>query len=326
MNENKIKKRKYEAISMNKNLKTVDDLIEIIDTYDTHFLEFKLLKQLYDELKGLSGIIGMENIKKDVVKLILYELQELENKEDIGHHICITGDPGVGKTEVSKIIAKILLKIKGWNSDKFFVATKNDLVGRFVGQTPGKVQAFIDKCKFGCMFIDEVYSLSSNDDHDGFDKELIDTLVHNLSENKSFICIIAGYKKDTDKRFFEKNPGLRRRFAYTFNIGKYTETELFMILKRKVELIQWCFDGDKDLDNKTIKLIKDNMEYFEYSGGDVVQLLKKIKIISSQRTFCLPFKLKRIITFDDIKEGLKVHIQHYKEIKKENISHKMMYL
>ena len=74
--------------------------------------EFKKLKRLYSELKELSKIIGMNNIKRDIVKLILYEIQDLENIEEMGQHICIMGGPGVGKTEVSKILAKILLKIK----------------------------------------------------------------------------------------------------------------------------------------------------------------------------------------------------------------------
>ena len=327
MVEIKNRKRKYEALTMNKEIKTIDDLIEIIEDYDATFYEFKKLKKLYNELKELSKIIGMNNIKRDIVKLILYEIQDLDNTEEMGQHICIMGGPGVGKTEVSKILAKILLKIKGWDPEKFFIATKNDLVGRYVGQTPGKVQAFIDKCKNGCMFIDEVYSLSSTDDHDGFDKELIDTLVHNLSENKNFICIIAGYKKDTEKRFFEKNPGLKRRFAYTFNIDKYIPEELFMILKTKIDTNFWFLNKeDKELDKKTINLISENIDYFEYCGGDIIQLLKKIKIIASQRTFCLSYKDKRMITYQDIKDGLDIHKQHYKELEKNNLLHKMMYI
>jgi len=327
MSDIKTKKRKYDAINMNKNLKTIADLIDAIDNYDTFYYEFKQLKKIYDELVELSKIVGMEDIKKDIVKLILYEIQGLDTVAEMSPHICITGGPGVGKTEVSKIIAKILLKIKGWDPEKFYIATKTDLVGRYVGQTPAKTQAFIDKCKFGCLFIDEVYSLSSNDDNDGFDKELIDTLVHNLSENKNFICIIAGYKKDTEKRFFEKNPGLKRRFAYFFNIDKYNENDLFLILKRKVNYINWCFDvNDKELETKTIKMIKDNMAYFEYCGGDVIQLLKKIKIVSSQHSFCIPYKNKKIITFNNIKDALDIHISHYKEVKKEDISCRMMYI
>jgi len=327
MTENRNRKRKFEAVSMNKDIKSINDLIEIIENYDTNFYEFKQLKKLYYELVELDKIVGMEKIKKEIVKLILYEIQGLDTMEEMGQHICITGAPGVGKTEVSKILARILLKIKGWDPEKFYIATKNDLVGRFVGQTPGKVQAFIDKCKYGCMFIDEVYSLSSSDDHDGFDKELIDTLVHNLSENKNFLCIIAGYKKDTENRFFAKNPGLNRRFAYTFNIDKYNERELFLILRNKIEKSNWVLNTkDKDLEEKAVLLIKNHMDYFEYCGGDIVQYLKKIKICSSQRTFCYPFKDKKIITYEDMKDGLMIHIQHYKELENKNISYKMMYL
>ena len=130
-----------------------------------------------------------------------------------------------------------------------------------------------------------------------------------------------------ERRFFEKNPGLKRRFAYTFNIDKYLPEELFMILKRKIDANFWYLnEEDIQLDKKTINLIKENIDYFEYCGGDIVQLLKKIKIIASQRTFCLPYKEKRIITYQDIKDGLEIHKQRYKELEKKNFSHQMMYI
>ena len=327
MSDIKCKKRKYEAMVTNKTISTIEDLIIIIETYDTNYYEFKQLKKIYNELIDLSEIIGMENLKKDIVKLILYEVQELDNSDEMAQHMCITGGPGVGKTTIAKIIARIILKIKGWEPEKFFIATKNDLVGRYVGQTPGKVQNFIDKCKFGCMFIDEVYSLGSSDEHDGFDKELIDTLVHNLSENKQFVCIIAGYPDETEKRFFHKNPGLKRRFGYFFNIDKYNESELFMILEKKIKNIRWSFDlEDIKIVEKTIALIKEKREYFEYCGGDIQNWLAKIKVVSAQRSFCLPPKMKRIITFEDIKEGFEIHMRNYKKIEKPSISNLMMYL
>lgn len=327
MNDMKNKKRKYDAMETNKKINTIEDLITIIETYDTNFYEFKQLKKIYNELIDLSDIIGMERLKMDIVKLILYEVQELDGLNEMAQHICITGGPGVGKTTIAKIIARIILKIKGWEPEKFYIATKNDLVGRYVGQTPGKVQGFIDKCKNGCMFIDEVYSLGSSDEHDGFDKELIDTLVHNLSENKHFICIIAGYQEETERRFFHKNPGLKRRFGYFFNIDKYSDRDLFMILSKKVKDIRWIFDlEDTLLVEKTIKLLKEKREYFEYCGGDIQNWLAKIKVVSAQRSFCLPSKMKRIITYDDIKDGLEIHIRNYKKIEVKNASHLMMYL
>ena len=106
MTDIKNKKRKYDAMETNKKINTIEDLITIIETYDTNFYEFKQLKKIYNELIDLSDIIGMERLKMDIVKLILYEVQELDGLNEMAQHIGITGGPGVGKTTIAKIGTK----------------------------------------------------------------------------------------------------------------------------------------------------------------------------------------------------------------------------
>ena len=51
-------------------------------------------------------MIGMNNIKTDIFDILMYQLQEFDTKKDMLHTV-IEGEPGVGKTELTKIIAKI---------------------------------------------------------------------------------------------------------------------------------------------------------------------------------------------------------------------------
>ena len=50
MVEIKNRKRKYDALSMNKGIKTIEDLIGIIEDYDTTFYEFKKLFHTLNEI------------------------------------------------------------------------------------------------------------------------------------------------------------------------------------------------------------------------------------------------------------------------------------
>ena len=152
---------------------------------------------------------------------------EVKNKYDMLHTI-IEGPPGVGKTQLGKILAKIYLSLGIIQSNKFRIATRKDFIGEYLGHTAIKTQKVIDSCMGGVLFIDEAYSLGNGDSKkDTFSKECIDTLNQNLSENKGkFVCIIAGYKENLEHDFFSVNPGLQRRFPFRYSIEKYTSKEL----------------------------------------------------------------------------------------------------
>ena len=52
-------------------------------------------------------MIGMEDIKKNIIYLILLHTQKLDIKNKDLLHTVIQGPPGVGKTKVAEIIADI---------------------------------------------------------------------------------------------------------------------------------------------------------------------------------------------------------------------------
>ena len=108
----------------------------------------------------------------------------------------ICGPPGVGKTTIAQIIGKIYLELDFLENDKFKVASRSDLIAKYLGQTAIKTQEVIDSVVGGVLFIDEVYSLGNEEKRDSFAKECIDTINLNMTRKEPWLLIVGGYKED----------------------------------------------------------------------------------------------------------------------------------
>ena len=51
-----------------------------------------------EPLEELNKMIGMEEFKRDIFELLLYQLQDFDNSKDMLHTI-FEGEPGVGKKQ-----------------------------------------------------------------------------------------------------------------------------------------------------------------------------------------------------------------------------------
>lgn len=265
-------------------LNTIKDIINIENNPNKYdFIKNEKFNKLYaiiPELKKLNNMIGMENIKNEVFEHICYFLQNLNNNNEM-MHIVITGPPGVGKTEVGRIIGGIYLCLGFLTTDTFIIAKRSDLIAEYLGQTAVKTQKVINSAQGGVLFIDEVYSLGNDELRDSFSKECIDTLNQNLTENKGkFLCIIAGYKKNIDKCFFAYNDGLQRRFPIRYNLESYNAEELTDIFLKKINDDEWKLNVKKD---EVLELFKKHIDKFLYFGGDIELLLQKCKFVASIR-------------------------------------------
>lgn len=247
-------------------IENIDDLIELGKSYNCkknrefNGVNLRLLCNLVTPLTELKNMIGMKSVKTSIINQILFFLQGFnknskcnkcidctynlpcaKNREDMLHTV-ITGPPGVGKTELGKILAKVYKEMGVLSKGHFVFASRADLIAGYLGQTALKTQDKIDEALGGVLFIDEAYALGHSEGRDSFSKECIDTLNQNLTENRDFLCIIAGYKNALDDNFFNMNAGLNRRFTFRYDIEKYTSNELRDIFLLKVNKDCWFVD------------------------------------------------------------------------------------
>lgn len=307
-------------------IETVQDLIKIGEMYDSkkkirYNIDVRTLHKLIKPLTKLDTMIGMNKVKNTVVEQIIYYLQGIDDINEDMLHSVIEGPPGVGKTEVAKILASIYKKMGILSSDKFKIVKRSDLIGGYLGQTAIKTQKILDECNGGVLFIDEAYSLGNSEGRDSYSKECIDTITAYLSENKrNFICIIAGYKKSLQQCFFNYNEGLERRFPYRFEIDTYNPEELRLIFFKIVREHNWDILDEKSI---PISFFETNKDYFIFNGGDMEILFHKCKIAHSKRVFTLPYDVKKKLTIEDLDKGLQLFLQN-DEIKKRKETEKYL--
>ena len=184
-----------------------------------------------DCLKKLDGLVGLGAVKKEISNLAAYlnlQIRRGETNMFQGKHYVFTGNPGTGKTTVARIMADVFRTLGILSRGQLVEADRAKLVAGYSGQTAIKTNQLIDTALGGVLFIDEAYTLKSNDG-DSFGAEAIDTLLKRLEDDRGkFICIVAGYT-DQMHDFIDSNPGLKSRFTQTIHFDDYTPDELTQI-------------------------------------------------------------------------------------------------
>lgn len=292
-------KESYNERLIKNTLTNIENIKSILDLEDKwvnirHNEQLQRLFNLIPPLKELDNMIGLEDIKKEVLKKIIYYIQNPVNEEYL--HTIISGPPGVGKTQFAKIYSKIFVYLGILKNNKFIEVKRDQLVGEYLGQTAPKTRKVLESALGGVIFIDEAYSLGNPEKRDSFSKESIDMINQYLSEKKNeFMMVVAGYEKELKESFFSFNPGLQRRFSTHYNIKGYNNIELTQIFISKCNDLKYNNTISTDyLEN----FFKKNKDDFEFYGGSIEQLMNELKYTHSFRTFYEGIQSRDIIKAD----------------------------
>lgn len=150
-------------------------------------------------------------------------------------HMCFTGPPGTGKTTVAMRMAELLRDLGYLRKGHLVAASREDLVGEYVGHTAPKTKEVLTKASGGVLFIDEAYYLHRPDNERDYGQEAIEMLLQAMENQRhDLVVILAGYKDYMD-RFFLSNPGMASRVAHHIDFPDYTLDELMAIAEMMVE-------------------------------------------------------------------------------------------
>lgn len=207
----------------------------------------------------LEELIGLSSVKRMVKKIKAYAKRN-KQAESFNLHMCFYGNPGTGKTEVARILSRILYEAGVLAEAKLVETDAHGLIGKYVGETAPKTQGKVQEAMGGVLFIDEAYGLCPQAGSDGVPKsygdEAIAVLLKDMEDYRGQFCtIFAGYEKEM-QAMLGSNPGLKSRIQFTMEFPDYTREELGEIAS--------LFLGKKgyEIEEKALEKLLDVTEYY----------------------------------------------------------------
>ncbi len=207
----------------------------------------------------LDQLIGLSVVKRMVKKIKAYAKRN-QGLADFNLHMCFYGNPGTGKTEVARILSRILYDAGVLDEAKLVETDAHGLIGKYVGETAPKTLAKINDAMGGVLFIDEAYSLAGGTTVNGgatsYGEEAIAVLLKEMEDRRGQFCtILAGYRDEMVK-MISTNPGLESRIQFTLEFPDYTREELGLIAQSFLEKKGYS------IDDEALNRLLDIMEYF----------------------------------------------------------------
>ncbi len=219
---------------------SVADPLDLDEAYrNSHVGE--VLEKLDRELVGLSPV-------KTRIRAIAHLLLIDKLRSSVGLtaeppplHMSFTGRPGTGKTTVAMRMAEILHRLGYVRKGQLIVATRDDLVGQYIGHTAPKTKEVLKRAMGGVLFIDEAYYLYKPENERDYGAEAIEILLQVMeNQREDLVVIFAGYKERMDT-FFSSNPGLGSRVANHIDFPDYTSEELIAIAHLMLGTLNYDF-------------------------------------------------------------------------------------
>jgi len=204
------------------------------------------IQEVLDELD--RELVGLQSVKTRIREIAAFLLVDRLRRQvglSAGRpvlHMSFTGRPGTGKTTVAMRMAQILHRLGYIRRDHVVVATRDDLVGQYIGHTAPKTKEVLKRAMGGVLFIDEAYYLYRPENERDYGQESIEILLQVMeNQREDLVVILAGYKGRMDT-FFRSNPGMRSRVAHHLDFPDFTLDELMQIAELMLRQQQYVLD------------------------------------------------------------------------------------
>jgi len=246
------------------------------------------VKNILDRLDhDLVGLLPVKRRVREVAALLVLDKMRGNLGFDTSVpslHMCFTGAPGTGKTTVAIRMGEILAKMGYARKGHVVVATRDDLVGQYVGHTAPKTKEMIKKAFGGVLLVDEAYYLYNAANDKDYGQESIEILLNVMeAQREDLVVILAGYKDRMD-RFFSYIPGMSSRVGNHIEFPNFEVDELVDIAKVMARDLQYEFAPDADAAFK--RYIEKRLQFPFFSNARTVRnAMDRARMNSAIRVF-----------------------------------------
>jgi probable Rubsico expression protein CbbX len=261
-----------------------DDLVVDADKLFSDTRIFDVLDALDRELVALDVV--KRRVREVASLLMIDRLRRNLNleAEQPTLHMSFTGNPGTGKTTVAMKMGQILWKLGFVRKGHVVVASRDDLVGQYVGHTAPKTREVLKRAMGGVLFIDEAYNIYRLDNERDYGQETVEMLLQVMeNERQDLVVVMAGYK-DKMERFFGDVPGISSRIAHHLDFPDYSLEELMAIARLMLATQRYRFGQDAEQAFREYMELRKSQPNFA-NGRSVRNALERLRMRQAIRLF-----------------------------------------
>jgi probable Rubsico expression protein CbbX len=268
-----------------------DPLTEIPDDLPVDAAKLFSDSRIFEVLEALDKeLVALEVVKRrvrEIASLLLVDrLRRTLNleAEQPTLHMSFTGNPGTGKTTVAMKMGQILWKLGFVRKGHIVVASRDELVGQYVGHTAPKTREVLKRAMGGVLFIDEAYNIYRLDNERDYGQETVEMLLQVMENNRQdLVVIMAGYK-DKMNRFFGDVPGISSRIAHHLDFPDYSLDELMAIARLMLVTQRYRFTPDAEEAFREYMELRRSQPNFA-NGRSVRNALERLRMRQAIRLF-----------------------------------------
>jgi len=285
-------RERQQEIRREERQKKIDYMVDMPDDKPAGTVdEFMFKEGVQSQLDKLDNdLIGLKAVKQRVKEIAaLLVLDKMRRKLGFetsvpSLHMSFTGAPGTGKTTVAVRMGQILAKMGYSRRGHVVLATRDDLVGQYVGHTAPKTKEMIKKAMGGVLLVDEAYYLYNAANDRDYGQESIEILLNVMENNQDDLVVaVAGYKDRMDT-FFSYIPGMMSRIGNHIDFPNYGADELVEIAAVMARDLE--YDIDEDAFPVFKQYIEERMELPFFSNARTVRnAMDRARMNAAIRTF-----------------------------------------
>ena len=256
--------------------------------------------QVLDQLdRELIGLTPVKTRIREIAALLLVDQarQQLELASTAPSlHMSFTGNPGTGKTTVAQRMSQILHRLGYLRKGHVVTATRDDLVGQYVGHTAPKTKEMLKRAQGGVLFIDEAYHLYKPDNERDYGAEAIEILLQEMENRRTEVVVIfAGYKDRMDS-FYSSNPGLSSRVAHHLDFPDYSNADLMAIAGLLLDAQQYRFSAEAEQAFAEYIMLRRQLPFFA-NARSIRNAIDRARLRQANRLFA---RMAEALTKDDL--------------------------